>query len=67
MTSITDPLGNVKEFSYNVNAMLETITNPDGSTVNYDYDVLDELIAKSYDNEENVQAQQRMYIILQIL
>ena len=56
MTSITDPLGKVKEFSYNVNAMLDTVTNPDGSTVNYDYDVLDELISKSYDNEEDPQA-----------
>lgn len=44
------------EFSYNVNAMLDTVTNPDGSTVNYDYDVLDELIGKSYDNEEDPQA-----------
>ena len=67
MTSITDSLGNVKEFSYNVNAMLETVTNPDGSTVNYDYDVLDELIAKIYDNEENVQTRRRMYIIPQAL
>ena len=56
MTSITDPLGKVKEFSYNVNAMLETVTNPDGSTVNYDYDVLDELITKRYDNEEEAEA-----------
>lgn len=56
MTSITDPLGKVKEFPYNVNAMLDTVTNPDGSTVNYDYDVLDELIGKSYDNEEDPQA-----------
>lgn len=48
---MTDPLGKVKEFSYNVNAMFETVTNPDGSTVNYDYDVLDELIGKSYDIE----------------
>ena len=37
----------VKEFSCNVNAMLETVTNPDGGAVNYDYDVLDELIGKS--------------------
>lgn len=55
------------EFSYNVNAMLDTVTNPDGSTVNYDYDVLDELIGKSYDNEEDPQAQRRMYTIRQAL
>lgn len=36
--------------------MLETVTNPDESTVNYDYDVLDELIEKSYDEDEDVQA-----------
>ena len=53
---MTDPLGKVNEFAYNVNAMLETVTNPDGSTVNYDYDVLDELIGKSYDDEEDPQA-----------
>ncbi len=36
----------VKEFSYNVNAMLEIVASPDDSTVNYDYDVLDELIGR---------------------
>ena len=56
MTSTTDPLGNVKEFSYNANAMLDTVTNPDDSTVHYDYDVLDQMISKSYDEDEDAQA-----------
>lgn len=56
MTSMTDPLGNVKEFSYNANAMLDTVTNPDDSTVHYDYDVLDQMISKSYDEDEDAQA-----------
>lgn len=56
MTSLTDPLGNVKEFSYNANAMLDTVTNPDDSTVHYDYDVLDQMISKSYDEDEDAQA-----------
>jgi YD repeat-containing protein len=32
--------------------MLASVTNADGSTVNYDYDQLDQLLAKKYDEEQ---------------
>lgn len=47
-------LGNVKKFAYNFNATLDTVINPDEATVKYDYDVLDEFVSKSYDNDEDV-------------
>lgn len=52
MTSTTDPLGHVKKFTYNVNAQLESIVNPDNSTIKYDYDKLNQLIEKSYDDDD---------------
>jgi|GEM_PF-1697233 len=52
MTEIKDPLGNVKRFAYNINTMLASMTNADGSAVNYDYDQLDQLLAKTYDEEQ---------------
>ncbi len=51
ITSSKDALGNVTEYIYNTNGMLETVKNANGTKVNYDYDELDRLIQKSYDKE----------------
>jgi len=55
-TSVTDPLGNVTGLSYNKNGLLEKVTNPNKATVKYDYDELDALLTKSYDEKEQKEA-----------
>lgn len=50
----TNAIGNVTEYVYNQNGMLAQIVNADKTTVNYDYDALDTLISKTYDDGEQV-------------
>lgn len=49
VTSAKDALGNVTEYVYNKNGMLATVKNANGTRVDYDYDELDRIIKKAYD------------------
>ncbi len=48
----TNAIGNVTEYVYNRNGMLAQTVNADKTTVNYDYDEIDELVSKTYDDGE---------------
>ena len=48
----TNAIGNVTEYVYNQNGMLAQTVNADKTTVNYDYDEIDELVSKTYDDGE---------------
>ncbi|MCL2111643.1 MAG: DNRLRE domain-containing protein [Clostridiales bacterium] len=52
LTSITNPAGEAQTFIYDIAGRLTQAISPSGKAIRYDYSKLNELVAKSYEDDE---------------